>query len=797
MIVCNEGAIIERCLLAVKPYVHSWLIHDVGSTDNTARIIQDTLWDIPGRIENRPLGNFSTAKNDLLQAAQTSADLLLMINAEEEFQSLDQKVFLSDKIDVGLVDIIHMEYTTRIPRLFRSSCLPQFQYPVGENLVFKNQTQAAISGFAFLEHGDGVHQRAQVDTLAKRFLIESVIAGPTSNVAKNLLLGRLEIRKQELPAALKHLELIIQNAKHSPEFWHASYLAGNIVSHNGDNVRALQLFQDCFDFAPERAEPLMQMAELHHQHGEYQIAHDLCEIIIEMSIAPQADYFEPALYSYEALLLLAETALATQNHQSLISTIKTLDKVKGLPGEVSQRISELNRLAKSIKTEKTDSANKQLPVDDSEVDSPVITIGMATHDDFDGVYFSIISLVLYHKELLDQIEILVIDNNPGSVHGEAVRSLCRRVRQARYVPAGEYQGTGVRERVFAEAKGKLVVCMDCHVFLHAGAVARLIDYFKQNPNSKDLLHGPLFYDNHDQYSTHMDAEWNDGFFGRWASDPRGLDINGEPFDIPLQGMGLFACLKSSWLGFNPRFRGFGGEEGYIHEKFRQNGGRVLCLPFLRWTHRFDRPNAPSYPNRWQDRIRNYLIGWHELNLDYKPVLEHFSSHLNFSQAASAQASFLRELKGPLCAYNTQYFLCDSEQQWAAAQPSLRASGIENIVQRTNSIEQLEHLLTIAQASGIQDVVLIDARQQINSLTADISTVLEHLSRSPCDIITCKNSLDSQQVDSVSIIQNRAFKAASKCFSRHLRISDCLIQQIDDSITMANVHTKPIEQKTNF
>jgi hypothetical protein len=49
--------------------------------------------------------------------------------------------------------------------------------------------------------------------------------------------------------------------------------------------------------------------------------------------------------------------------------------------------------------------------------------------------------------------------------------------------------------------------------------------------------------------------------------------------IPAQGMGVFACRKNNWLGFNPKFRGFGGEEGYIHEKYRKNGKQVICLPF--------------------------------------------------------------------------------------------------------------------------------------------------------------------------------------------------------------------------
>ncbi len=71
-------------------------------------------------------------------------------------------------------------------------------------------------------------------------------------------------------------------------------------------------------------------------------------------------------------------------------------------------------------------------------------------------------------------------------------------------------------------------------------------------------------------------------WGIWGTDPRGLDPEGEPFEIPMQGMGVFSCRQSAWQGFNPLFRGFGGEEGYIHEKFRQAGGRCLCLPWLRW-----------------------------------------------------------------------------------------------------------------------------------------------------------------------------------------------------------------------
>ncbi len=112
-------------------------------------------------------------------------------------------------------------------------------------------------------------------------------------------------------------------------------------------------------------------------------------------------------------------------------------------------------------------------------------------------------------------------------------------------------------------------------------------------------------------------------YGVWATDERGKDPDSEPFEIPMQGLGLFACRRDAWLGFNPRFSGFGGEEGYIHEKYRQAGQRTLCLPFLRWLHRFSRPGGVVYPNTLQDRIRNYCIGFDELGLDTEPVAAHF------------------------------------------------------------------------------------------------------------------------------------------------------------------------------
>src|SRR6185369_9570882 len=77
-------------------------------------------------------------------------------------------------------------------------------------------------------------------------------------------------------------------------------------------------------------------------------------------------------------------------------------------------------------------------------------------------------------------------------------------------------------------------------------------------------------------------------------------------------------------GFNPLFRGFGGEEGYLHQKFRKLGRRCWCLPWLRWAHRFGHHTGVPYRLEMTDRIVNYLIGHRELGLNEQAVIDHFA-----------------------------------------------------------------------------------------------------------------------------------------------------------------------------
>lgn len=241
----------------------------------------------------------------------------------------------------------------------------------------------------------------------------------------------------------------------------------------------------------------------------------------------------------------------------------------------------------------------------------LLTIGMATFNDPAGCYFTITGLRANHGGP-DDFDIIVIDSAP--LPCPRTKAVCE-ANSGRYVHAPHLPGTSApRDEVFRLAETPWVMCCDSHVLFETGAIAAMIRYAEAHPESRDMIQGPLIYDNGEP-SHFWRQTTPPGLWGVWDRDPRG---NGtEPFEIPMQGLGAWAMRKAAWPGFNPLFGGFGGEEGYIHEVVRRRGGKALCLPAIRWRHRFRDARFEPIPYRLtlEDHVYNLLVGHREVGID--------------------------------------------------------------------------------------------------------------------------------------------------------------------------------------
>lgn len=246
-----------------------------------------------------------------------------------------------------------------------------------------------------------------------------------------------------------------------------------------------------------------------------------------------------------------------------------------------------------------------------------LTIGMCVYDDFDGAYFTIQALRMYHSIFqTKEAEIIVIDNNPDGSHGAELKKLVSGWLSdiVKYIPYKGKTSTSVRNEIFKNSDTQYTISVDCHVMIKSGGLDKLLEYYDHNPNCKDIISGPLWYDNLSSYATEFSPVWRGDMYGIWGSNHEMMKKD-EPFEIPMMGLGLFSCETKNWLGFNEHFKGFGAEEGYIHEKFRRAGGKAVCIPQLKWVHRFGRPSGVKYPLILEDRIWNYFVGWLEITQD--------------------------------------------------------------------------------------------------------------------------------------------------------------------------------------
>lgn len=200
----------------------------------------------------------------------------------------------------------------------------------------------------------------------------------------------------------------------------------------------------------------------------------------------------------------------------------------------------------------------------------------------EGVRSTVHALRLYHPEVVERINLLILDEHPESPVAPLLNALEETVPNLRYVPYYARGSATPEDVIFTEADADIVLCGESHSLLEAGALAALIAWFDAHPTSSDLLQGTLLGDDLAAVAGGaLETGADRGLDGSVSAAGGAPGQGATPSSTRARGFGLFACRREVWAARDPDARL--GTGGLLEQPKHGDGAR--CRPALRWTRR--------------------------------------------------------------------------------------------------------------------------------------------------------------------------------------------------------------------
>lgn len=307
MIVRNEAHVIERCLNSARPLITRWLIVDTGSNDETIEIIEDRLSDVPGQLMQRPWVDFGHNRTELMTLARGRGDYLLLLDADEivviddDFTPPHDKLIQAWRV-TKIAGDTEVEY--RLPCWLRSDHPWRFSGILHEYLDSPEAFRTSdLSGIRIRSCFDSA--RNQVDARTKYLrdaeVLEQALRFEPDNRRYQFYLA------QSLRDAGEHERAVGAYRKRAAmggwaeEVFYSLLCIGRLLeSQNADHESVKQAYLDAFHYRPARAEPLVDLARVCRQNGEFAEALEYAQRAADLPVPGDILFVDTAAYRWRA-----------------------------------------------------------------------------------------------------------------------------------------------------------------------------------------------------------------------------------------------------------------------------------------------------------------------------------------------------------------------------------------------------------------------------------------------------------------------------------------------------------------
>lgn len=277
MIVKDEGHGLAETLKSFAPYIDYWTIMDTGSTDDTVDVIRETLRDVPGDLVVGEFVDFSTARNRALAHHGEKTRWTIMPDADDRLVGGDKLREQLPCDDSGpspegfMVNLRRGSLDYYLPLVLRSSRKLRYVGRVHEHV--DRLLDQKIVGVEVCQDPPPQSREASKKRWERdaRLLEEDLKANPTNPRTLFYLAQTYECLDDKLKAIELYLKRIMVGGWIDETFEAHLRLAGAYRA-TSDDVEADRWLLKAHSFMPERAEPLLKLAQHYHSKDDHALA---------------------------------------------------------------------------------------------------------------------------------------------------------------------------------------------------------------------------------------------------------------------------------------------------------------------------------------------------------------------------------------------------------------------------------------------------------------------------------------------------------------------------------------------
>jgi len=319
MIVKNEETVIKRVLDSVKDLIDWYTIVDTGSTDNTKKIIKETMefHGIPGEIHDHEWVNFCDARNRALKEIKGKADWGFWIDADEVLEI--QNDFSKDELfkefegtNRSQINVYYGGMSYFRDQFFKIECDWTWKGAVHESMYLKSGeiTSGNVSNLRTIVHaegnswGNGSKEAQKAKYTEHAEMLEEYIK-TDENPRWVFYLAQSYRDAFEWDKAIEWYSKRLELGGYWEERYFSQYSIGNCFLKSGKIADAIDAFAKCTKYDHRRAEHYIPII-LHYQRDKnYIMAYAISKIAMDTASKnpyPNSSLFlEPSVYLYKLM----------------------------------------------------------------------------------------------------------------------------------------------------------------------------------------------------------------------------------------------------------------------------------------------------------------------------------------------------------------------------------------------------------------------------------------------------------------------------------------------------------------